>query len=125
VEGEAKTKLYRQADLFILPTFSESFGVVVAEALACGVPVITTKGAPWEGLLTHRCGWWIDIGVEPLATALRAATALSDEERREMGERGRRYVEREFSWPSIAEQMLAVYRWVLEQGDKPDCVVTD
>lgn len=125
VDGEDKIALYRQADLFVLPSFTENFGVVVAEALACGVPVITTRGTPWEGLLTHRCGWWIDLGVEPLAAAIREATALSDEQRREMGRRGRQYVEREFGWPGIAQQMLSVYHWMLGQGDKPDCVISD
>lgn len=124
VDGEDKMALYRNADLFLLPSFTENFGVVVAEALACGVPAITTKGAPWEGLHTHCCGWWIDIGVEPLAAALREATSLPPDILRKMGRRGRAYVE-QFGWPHIAEQMLSVYRWVLGRGDKPDCVVRD
>jgi glycosyltransferase involved in cell wall biosynthesis len=123
VEGEAKEKLYRDADLFILPSFSESFGMVVAEALAYGVPVITTKGAPWEGLVTHKCGWWIDIGVEPLAEAIGEATNMSNEERQDMGKRGRAYVTQNFSWPKNAAQMFSVYEWVLKQGPKPDCVI--
>ena len=81
VDGPEKSALYRDGDLFVLPTFSENFGVVVAEALAHGVPVITTKGAPWKDLETYECGWWIDIGIEPLVSALRAAMALSNEER--------------------------------------------
>lgn len=125
VDGKDKTALFQQADLFVLPSFTENFGVVVAEALACGVPVITTRGTPWEGLLTHCCGWWIDIGIEPLAAAIREATALSDEQRRDMGQRGRQYVERDFGWPDIAQQMLSVYRWMLGQGERPDCVMND
>jgi len=80
VTGEAKFNLYRSADLFILPTFTENFGVVIAEALACGIPVITTKGTPWESLVKQQCGWWVNIGVEPLATAILEATKLSAEE---------------------------------------------
>ena len=93
VRDEAKWGLYFDADLFVLPTFSENFGIVVAEALAAGVPAITTTGAPWGVLNERRCGWWIDVGVEPLAAALREATGLSDERRAEMGRRGRSYVE--------------------------------
>jgi len=123
VEGEAKANLYRCADLFILPTFTENFGVVVAEALSYGVPVITTKGAPWEGLITHGCGWWIDIGAEPLAAAIREAVAISDEERYAMGKRGRLFVEENFGWSDIAEKMLFVYQWILKEGSKPECVI--
>lgn len=123
VYGDEKEALYRSADVFVLPTFSENFGLVVTEALACGVPVITTKGTPWQGLHTHRCGWWIDIGVEPLAAALREAMSLPPTTSRDMGRRGRAYVEENFGWPSIAQQMLSVYRWVLGQGERPDCVI--
>ncbi len=125
VYGDEKEALYRSAEVFVLPTFSENFGLVVAEALACGVPVITTKGAPWQGLHTHRCGWWIDIGVEPLVAALREATTLPPNALRDMGQRGRVYVEQNFGWPGIAEQMLSVYRWVLGRGERPDCVMPD
>ena len=124
VDGARKTEVYHNADLFVLPTFSENFGVVVAEALSHGLPVITTRGAPWADLETHGCGWWVDIGVEPLATALRQAMALNDDERRAMGARGRAYVQR-YNWADIARQMADVYRWVLGQGARPDCVHLD
>lgn len=122
--GDAKAQAYLGADLFVLPTFSENFGVVVAEALAHGLPVITTRGAPWADLETFGCGWWVDIGLDPLVLALREAMALTDDERRAMGERGRDYVRR-YDWGDIARQTIDVYRWVLGQGPQPDCVRTD
>jgi glycosyltransferase involved in cell wall biosynthesis len=125
VTGEAKFDLYRSADLFILPTFTENFGVVIAEALACGVPVITTKGTPWQSLVKQQCGWWIDLGVEPLAVAIQEATKLSDEERQAMGKRGRLLVEQNFGWPKIAEQMLSVYEWILGREEQPECVINE
>jgi glycosyltransferase involved in cell wall biosynthesis len=124
VDGAEKAKLYAEANLFVLPTFSENFGVVVTEALAHGLPVITTRGAPWADLETYGCGWWIDIGVEPLVRALSKAVELGDDERRAMGVRAREYVRR-YNWDEIAQQTIEVYRWVLGQGSKPGCVRTD
>lgn len=124
VEGETKWELYRQADLFVLPSYSENFGIVVAEALSCGVPVITTRGTPWGNLLAHRCGWWTEIGSEPLAAALQEACSLSDGVRCEMGTRGRELVERNHSWRAVAQQMASVYQWMLEEGERPDSVRT-
>jgi glycosyltransferase involved in cell wall biosynthesis len=138
---EEKWNAYRRADVFVLPTYSENFGIVVAEALAAGAPVITTRGAPWSELEgtcgdtvaasrrvkaeCGRCGWWIDIGVEPLAEALKEAMGLSDDERRAMGENGRKLVEVKYTWPAIAEQMKAAYAWILNGGDVPPSVMLE
>ena len=124
VDGEDKKKAYQNADVFVLPTFSENFGVVVAEALSYGVPVITTTGTPWKDLQTYGCGWWIDIGTEPLIKALRSAMMLSDAERHAMGERGKAYVQR-YNWQDIAQQTVDVYSWILGQTEKPSCVYLD
>ena len=122
VDDGQKMDLLKRSDVFVLPSFTENFGMVVAEALSAGVPVIATKGAPWAELGTHRCGWWIDIGVEPLAAALHEATSLTDPERQAMGQRGRRLVLEKYSWPQVASEMLGVYEWVAGKGPRPSCV---
>lgn len=122
VFGDEKADLLRTADLFVLPTQSENFGIAVAEALAAGIPAIVTKGAPWVGLETERCGWWIDHGVEPLAAALIEAMALPKSDLREMGLRGRKWMARDFSWDRIGREMLDLYVWLKQGGDPPDSV---
>ena len=123
VGDDDKWDLYRSADLFVLPTHSENFGIVVAEALAAGLPAITTHGAPWRALETERCGWWVPVGAESFAAALREATSAPPAVLREMGARGRAYVRRELSWDRTATEHLALYRWLLGEGPRPGSVV--
>jgi glycosyltransferase involved in cell wall biosynthesis len=117
-----KWQWYADADLYILPTHSENFGIVVPEALAAGTPVITTTGAPWQDLTTHNCGWWVEPTTGTIQTALNEALACSDEERAAMGERGRRLVEEKYTWASVGEQMVSAYQWLLGRGERPACV---
>lgn len=119
LEGAAKEDLLRAGHVFVLPTLNENFGLVVAEALAAGLPVISTKGAPWSGLIAHDCGWWIDHGVDPLEAALRDALTRPSIALTAMGARGRSWVVRDFSWRSVASQMDELYRWTLKQSSQP------
>jgi glycosyltransferase involved in cell wall biosynthesis len=121
-DADAKLECYVNADLFVLPTFSENFGLVIAEALSCAVPVITTRAAPWEELETHQCGWWIDTGEEPLIQALQAAFATPVDTLREMGRRGRQLIGDKYSWARPGQQMAEVYEWLAGRRSRPDCV---
>lgn len=116
VPNEDKWRVYADSDLFILPTFSENFGIVIAEALGSGLPVITTTGAPWRVLRDQGFGWWTDIGVEPLVTAIREATSITDDERIRLGRRGHEYVAKQFSWDTVGGRMAAVYHWLCSGG---------
>jgi glycosyltransferase involved in cell wall biosynthesis len=112
VEGQEKSELLAEASIFILPSFSENFGVVVAEALAAGVPVIATTGTPWEGLVTNDCGWWVEPNQAALVQAMQEAMSMPAAALHEMGSRGVSY-SRSFSWPVIASQTYELYRWIL------------
>ncbi len=125
VFGQAKLDCLSGAEIFALPTLNENFALTVAESLMCGTPVISTKGAPWQGLETNKCGWWIDHGEAPLTNALRNAMTLSPEERADMGLRGRKWIEQAYSWPTIASEACAVYRWLASPGSMPKNVQID
>jgi glycosyltransferase involved in cell wall biosynthesis len=112
--GPTKTSTLFDADLFILPTLSENFGIVVAEALAHGLPVLTTRTAPWSILEERGCGWWVDATLDGLETGLRRATNLDAATLRAMGATGRAVVKAQFEWKSVAELMLSTYEGVVK-----------
>ena len=125
LSGLERKAAFANADVFMLPTHSENFGIAIAEALAYGLPVITTKGAPWEELIAHECGWWIPLGHAELMQCLTGALRLSKAELSAMGERGRALMARKYSWRRVAAQMKQSYEWLLGRKDMPSCIQTD
>ena len=107
---------YAAADLFVLPTHSENFGIVVAEALAAEVPVLTTTGTPWQELEAHECGWWVAPEPEAIRDALATALRQSDATRTAMGRRGRELVTSTYTWRAVGERMRRAYEWLLGAG---------
>lgn len=122
ITGEAKMRKYQDSNLFVLPTLNENFGNVVAEAMMCECPVITTKNAPWRCLNDYECGWWIDLSVDNLVKTMTEAMRLTDDQRHELGKKSRQCITELFAAPSVAKKTMAVYRWVLGEGSIPDFV---
>lgn len=113
VHSDMKWTLLRNADFLVLPSFSENFGIVVAEALAAGTPVITTTGTPWKRVLEKQCGWYVAPTADGIAKALTIAMGTTKPELKEMGHRGKEWVREEFSWQDIGQKMLTAYCAVL------------
>ena len=117
--GAQKTAEFLQADLYVLPTKTENFGMTVAEALSAGTPVITTRGAPWAGLESEGCGWWIERSKPELMTALSDALTKPEMALSKMGQSGRARMAREYGWDHIASRMLGAYEWLCSGQPNP------
>ena len=108
LEGQAKRSALFAADLFVLPTHSESFGMAIAESLAYGLPVLTTTGAPWP---------WVEPTVDGISEGLRLATSLDSTMLQAMGAKGRELVAAEFGWQRVAKQFVSMYENVIAGGE--------
>jgi glycosyltransferase involved in cell wall biosynthesis len=106
VDGDLKEQQFRGADLCIAPSFKEAFCTVVLEALARAVPVIASRGIPWQRVEEMGCGLWVGNEPTELAHAIDRAAAMP---LAEMGLRGRAWMEEDFSWPRVATEMIAEY----------------
>ncbi len=115
---EEKARLLAQSALFVLPSRSENFGLVVAEALMAGLPVITTDATPWLNLKARGCGWTVAPNVDALADSLREATQLPAERRRAMGQAGREWMLADFTWDAYGQRMVEMYKDILNFSEK-------
>lgn len=123
VFGKYKHQLYKESSIFILPTYSENFGMVIAEALSCGLPVITTKGTPWECLNKERIGWWIDLSIDNISRTIEEAIRMGGDALFEMGQKGSKYVNENFHYKHVALKNKMLYDWILGREDKPEFIV--
>ena len=118
-----KIELMDNCDLFLLPTYTENFGIVVIEALARSIPVLTTKGAPWGNLIKYNCGFWVENSQNGINDGMLKALSCSKEKLTKMGGNGKRLVLKKYIWENITLKTLELYKWLLEEkANKPDFV---
>jgi glycosyltransferase involved in cell wall biosynthesis len=106
-DGAEAPPPYAAASLFLLPSHSENFGLVVAEALARGLPALVTDTTPWQTLNATDYGWcgpW-----EHYREALLAALALGPDRLHARGAAARAWVVREYSWEKSARWLADFY----------------
>lgn len=121
--GAEKQAALARAQAFILPSLSEGLPMAVLEAWSHGLPVVMTPECNLPRGFESGAALRAGTTPESLGTALEELAGMTGSNRRAMGECGRSLVERDYSWPRIAEQMIELYRWVLGDGPKPDCVI--
>ncbi|KAA6351947.1 GDP-mannose-dependent alpha-(1-6)-phosphatidylinositol dimannoside mannosyltransferase [termite gut metagenome] len=122
LSGESKDNALCSLSYLVVPSDFENFGMIVPEALIQGIPVIASKGTPWEELNTHNCGWWVDNDVEILAATIEKAIHLPENERIAMGKRGQELIKNNYSVEVVSKKMIRLYEWILNGGEKPEFV---
>ncbi len=109
VAGDKKSALLRASDLLILPSYLESFGIVVLEALNKGIPVMASTNCPWSDLETYNCGWWLNQDTATWESALRKIMTMNSETLKEFGIRGKVLVREKYSQDNLVNSMAELY----------------
>lgn len=120
--GQEKDEAIMSLSYLVVPSDFENFGNIVTEALVRGVPVIASKGTPWQALEEYRCGWWIDNSQSCINQAIYKAISTSEKERIIMGENGKRLMRENYSVEVLGAKMKRLYEWILNGGEKPEFV---
>lgn len=118
VSGSKRIDAYGAADLFVLPTHSENFGIVIAEALASGLPVITTNGTPWAEIQNEFAGYIIPLEKRFLLSSIDNFSKLSILEKNEMAANAKNIAKR-YSWDKPGHEMAQLYEWILGKRNQP------
>ncbi len=120
--GDTKDRLFRMADAFILPSFSEGLPMAVLEAWGHELPVVMTDHCNLPEGFAAQAAWRTDTSPEGIAETLQSLLAAPDADRIAKGQNGRKLVQDRFSWPMVASQMKQVYDWLLGGGAPPPSV---
>ncbi len=117
IGGEMKVGLLQDADLFVLPSYYENFGIAVAEALIYQTPVVISNQVYiWEDIKNYDAGWVSNCNISDLTLQLKLA--LGDANiRKQKGENGVKLAKEKYSWKAIAQSMITVYNEVKKQED--------
>ena len=113
LSGDAKRRAFAEADAFVLPSFSESFGIAIAEAMSWSLPVITTTETPWRVLSDQGMGWCVDPSLNSISEALFELFGTSDDRLQAMGANARQYISERYDWMVISQKMTFIYQSLL------------
>lgn len=120
--GNAKFDVFDASDFFILPSYSEGSPMVVVDALAYGLPVITTKSSSWKDLNEHQCGYWVDIEQTEIKKALQQMVNLSENELISYSKNAKELVREKYLWDEISKKTIEMYKWLISNENKPNFI---
>jgi glycosyltransferase involved in cell wall biosynthesis len=113
VSGDLKVEVLTKADLFVLPSYYENFGIAVAEAMAAGVPVVISDRIHIaEDIQQAEAGWVGPLEVGAIANSIKSAL-LNPQERQRRGLNGKEYAQKHYNWEAIAQQTIDAYQQIL------------
>ncbi len=118
LSGKKKLDCYNASNLFVLPSYGENFGNVIAEAMASKLPIITTKKTPWEKIEKYDAGWWVELNFENISLALIKALSCNELELKKKGENSFKII-KQYNWKDQSAKMKKVYEWVFDYEKKP------
>jgi glycosyltransferase involved in cell wall biosynthesis len=119
VTGGDKTAWLKTADISVLPSYYENFGIAVAEAMAVGTPVVISNQVHiWEDVQQANAGWICECDVTSLTTALRDSLQDSTERSRR-GDNARKLTQSHYSWDAIAGRMITAYGEIKRPIESP------
>lgn len=122
LKGDERDKVIQSLTFLAVPSDFENFGMIIAEALMMGVPVIASKGTPWEQLETYNCGYWIDNDIESFYKQFIQARKLSPREIQIMGINGKKLIEEHYTTDAVSNKILSMYTWILKHNSKPEFI---
>jgi glycosyltransferase involved in cell wall biosynthesis len=117
--GADKQACFSAASAFVLPSFSEGLPMAALEAMAHRLPCLLSAACNLPEAFSAGAALVADADPGALAAALQHLFGLSDAERASMGSAAAQLVANSFSWTRVAEQTLALYRWILGASDRP------
>jgi len=116
ISAEKLRRFYNTAEVAVLPSLYEGFGLPAAEAMACGTPVVATQAGALPEVVGEEGGGILVPPRDPRALAAAILKILREEElRKRMGVLGRQRVESLFTWPKVAERTVEVYKELINE----------
>ncbi len=111
---ERKRKIFKEMDGFILPSKSENFGISIGEALAQGLPVLTTFQTPWKIINDYKAGLVFNFSSNELSRNLDIFMSLNDEQRYKMGTNAINLIKENFDSKKIFLEYENLYKNLLK-----------